>query len=177
MLTTCWLLPIPSPSRLDAFGWTRSQLKLPFLLGRPRGGRSSPLIGLKNEDGGFLIAVFCVVVKRKMQITFFYTVVLWEIVLALFRVHWVFPETVKEVLLSWRSPFVGRKRKKIWYSIPLCIFWMVWKERNRLTFRGGSLDIQKLKNSFVYNLWSWARVYMGEESSSLLVFLEWLAAT
>ena len=72
---------------------------------------------------------------------------------------------------------MGRKRKKIWYSITLCIFWMVWKERNRLTFRGGSLDIQKLKNSFVYNLWSWARVYMGEESSSLLVFLEWLAAT
>ena len=47
---------------------------------------------------------------------------------------------------------------------------------NRLSFRGGSLDIQKLKNSFVCILWSWARVYIGEESSSLLGFLEWLAA-
>ena len=53
----------------------------------------------------------------------------------------------------------------------------VWKERNRLAFRGGSLVIQKLKNSFVCNLWNWARVYIGEESSSLLGFLEWLAAT
>ena len=103
--------------------------------------------------------------------------VLWEIVLALFGVQWVFPEIVKEVLLSWRGPFVGKKRKKIWNSIPLCIFWTVWRERNRLAFRGGFLAIQKLKNSFICNLWSWARVYMEEESSSLLGFLEWLAAT
>ena len=48
---------------------------------------------------------------------------------------------------------------------------------NRLIFKRGVLHIQKLKNSFVCTLWSWARVYIGEESSSLLGFLEWLAAT
>ena len=63
--------------------------------------------------------------------------VLWEIVLGLFGAQWVFPETVKEVLLSWKGSFVGKKRKKIWRSIPLFIFWTVWKERNRLAFRGG----------------------------------------
>ena len=68
-------------------------------------------------------------------------------------------------------------RKKIWNFIPVCIFWTAWKERNRLAFRGGSLDIQKFKNSFVCNLWSWARVYNGEETYSLLGFLEWLATT
>ena len=72
---------------------------------------------------------------------------------------------------------MGKKRKKIWNSIPLCIFLTVWKERNRIAFRGGSLAIQKLKNSFVCNLWSWARVYIGGESLSLLDFLEWLAST
>ena len=71
---------------------------------------------------------------------------------------------------------MGKKMKKIWNSIPFYIFWMVWKERNWLAFRGGSLAIQTLKNSFVCNLWSWAKVYRGEESSSLLGFLEWLAA-
>ena len=71
---------------------------------------------------------------------------------------------------------MGKKRKKIWNSIPLCIFWTVWKKINRLAFRGGSLAIQTLKNSFVFSLWSWVMVYMGEESSSLLGFLEWLAA-
>ena len=73
--------------------------------------------------------------------------VLWEIVLALFGIQWMFPETVKEVLFSWSGSFVGKKRK------------------------------QKLKNSFVCNLWSWAKVYIGEESSSLIGFLEWLAST
>ena len=68
-----------------------------------------------------------------------YTVarVLWDIVLGLFGAQWVFLETVKEVLFSWRGSFVGKKRKKIWKSIPLYIFWTVWKERNRLAFGGG----------------------------------------
>ena len=114
----------------------------------------------------FHILLHCIVVKT-----------LWEIVLAIFGVQWVFPESIKEVILSWRGSFVGKKRKKIWNFIPLCIFWTVWKEMNRLTFRGGSLAIQKIKNSFVCNLWSWARVYIGEETYSLLGSLEWLATT
>ncbi|RVW72046.1 Transposon TX1 uncharacterized 149 kDa protein [Vitis vinifera] len=100
---------------------------------------------------------------------------LWEIAFALFGVQWVFPKKVKEALFCWQGPFVGKKRKKIWKSIPLWIFWTVWKERNRLAFRGGSLAIQTLKNSFVCSLWNWAKLYRGEESSSLLGFLEWVA--
>ncbi|RVW78806.1 hypothetical protein CK203_050975 [Vitis vinifera] len=46
-------------------------------------------------------------------------------ILFLVDVKWVFPETVKEVLASWRGSFVGKKRKKIWDTIPLCIFWTV----------------------------------------------------
>ena len=55
-------------------------------------------------------------------------------------------------------------------------FLEVWKEKNRLAFRRGVLDIQKLKNFFVCNLGSWARLYIGEESLSLIGFLEWLAS-
>ena len=71
---------------------------------------------------------------------------------------------------------MGKKRKKLWKSIPLYIFWMIWKERNRLAFRGGVLAIQKLKTSFVCNLWGWAKLYIGEEPLSLIGFLEWLAS-
>ena len=39
------------------------------------------------------------------------------------------------------------------------------------------LDAQKLKNSFVCNLRRWARLSIGEESLSLIGFLEWLATT
>ncbi|RVW72100.1 Rhodanese-like domain-containing protein 8, chloroplastic [Vitis vinifera] len=56
---------------------------------------------------------------------------LWDIIFGLLDIKWVLPETVKEALTSWRGSFVGKKRKQIWKSIPLCIFWTVWKERNR----------------------------------------------
>ncbi|KAJ9693798.1 hypothetical protein PVL29_009659 [Vitis rotundifolia] len=105
------------------------------------------------------------------------TRVLWDIIFGLIDIKWVLPETVKETLISWRGSFVGKKRKKIWKAIPLCIFWTVWKERNRLAFRGGELNIQRLKNSFVCNLWNWAKVYLDEESFSLIGFLEWIAST
>ena len=72
---------------------------------------------------------------------------------------------------------MGKKRKKIWRSIPLFIFWTVWKERNRLTFRRGELAIQKIKNSFGCNVWGWAKLYSGAEPRSLIGFLEWLAST
>ena len=63
--------------------------------------------------------------------------VLWDLVLGLFGVQWAFPKTVKEVLFSWRGAFVGKKKKKLWNFIPLFIFWTVWKEMNKLAFRGG----------------------------------------
>ena len=43
-------------------------------------------------------------------------------------------------------------------------------------FREGSIDVQRLKNFFVYNLWSWRRLYLGGEAITLLGFLEWLAS-
>ena len=100
---------------------------------------------------------------------------LWDLVLGLVGVQWAFPKTVKEVLYSWRGAFVGKKRKKLWNSIPLFIFWTVWKEKNKLAFRG-ELVIQKIKYSFVCNIWDWAKLYMGEEPNSFIGFLEWLAS-
>ena len=71
---------------------------------------------------------------------------------------------------------MGKKREKIWRSIPLFIFWTVWKERNRLAFKGEELAIQKVKNSFVRNLWGWAKLYNSAKPHSLIGFLEWIAS-
>ena len=58
-----------------------------------------------------------------------------------------------------------------------------WKKEKKdleiyssLHFRDGTVDVQKLKHSFVSNLWSWNSLYIGEEISSLIGFLEWLAS-
>ena len=65
----------------------------------------------------------------------------------------------------------------MWKSVPLCIFETLWKEGNHRAFRDGTVDVQKLQHSFVYNLWSWNSLYIGEETSSLIGFLDWLAAS
>ena len=39
------------------------------------------------------------------------------------------------------------------------------------------LNIQKLNNFFICNLWNWAKLYLGEKALSLLGFLEWIAST
>ena len=35
---------------------------------------------------------------------------------------------------SWQEARVGKKRKIFWRATPLCFFWTVWCERNRVAF-------------------------------------------
>ena len=37
---------------------------------------------------------------------------MWDLVLGLVGVQWVFPKIVKEVLYSWGGSFVGKKKEK-----------------------------------------------------------------
>lgn len=60
--------------------------------------------------------------------------ILWRLLFDLFGIHWVQAATIKEVLLRWHSLFVGKKCKKVWRAASLCIFWMVWTERNLQSF-------------------------------------------
>ena len=72
---------------------------------------------------------------------------LWSLLFSLFGVAWVLSGSVKETLLGWHGAFVGKTRKKAWQMAPLCIFWLVWKERNLLTFGNEVFSLQRLKYS------------------------------
>ena len=102
---------------------------------------------------------------------------LWNLLFSLFGVAWVLSGTVKETLLGWHGAFVGKIRKKAWQMAPLCIFWSVWKERNLLAFGNEVLSLQRLKHSFVCNLWSWVRVFIVSSPRSLVSFFEWLGSS
>ena len=65
---------------------------------------------------------------------------------------WVLPCLVRETLLGWFESFVGKKRKKA--LAPLCLFWAMWKERNRITFDNEEFSVHRLKYAFVCSLWS-----------------------
>ena len=102
--------------------------------------------------------------------------VLWELIFALFGVMWVLQSFVRETLLGWHGSFVGKKRKKVWKIAPLCLFWMVWKERNRIAFNNEELSIQRMKNSFVCSFWSWTKLFIDERPLSLINFFDWLGS-
>ena len=127
------------PTKVVFFAWEATWGKVLTLDRLQRRGVQLPnccfLCGCEEENVNHIL-IHCIVVRA-----------LWDIVLGLVDVKWVFPETVKEVLISWRGSFVGKKRKKIWDSIPLCIFWTVWKEMNRLAFRGG-VEYSEVKKKF-----------------------------
>ena len=99
---------------------------------------------------------------------------LWESLFTFFGVTWVLPCSVRETLLGWFGSFVSKKYKKAWKLTPLCLFWVVWKERNRITFCNEEFSVHRLKYSFVCSLWSWTKLYLDAGPLSLIDFLNWL---
>ena len=89
---------------------------------------------------------------------------------------WTLSCTMKETLLGWHGAFVEKARKKAWQMAPLCIFCSIWKEMNFLAFGNEELSLQRLKYSFVCNLWYWVRVSLVLSPSSLVSFLDWLGS-
>ena len=67
----------------------------------------------------------------------------------------------------------------LWVSVtrrhgwqPLCaFFWTIWRERNRLVFEDVNISVNRVKSTFLYNLWSWVNLYSVERPRSLIGFL------
>ena len=73
-----------------------------------------------------------------------------------------------------KEPRWGKKCKKVWRADPLCLFWTVCFERNRVTFDNEAFSTYRLKSSFICNVWSWSNIYSGDRDRSLLNFLTWM---
>ena len=63
---------------------------------------------------------------------------------------------------------MGKKRKKAWQASPLCLFWIVWKEMNSRAFHGNGHAIQRLRQSFRYNLWGWVNMFIVPKAVSFV---------
>ena len=100
--------------------------------------------------------------------------ILSDLLLAIFGVSWVFPLSVKETLLSWHGSFVGKRRKKAWMAAPLCIFWTIWRERNRLVFEDVIISINMMKSTFLCSLLSSVNLHSVERPRPLVDFLTWV---
>ena len=45
-----------------------------------------------------------------------------------------------------------KKRLKVWMAAPLCLFWFIWHERNRIAFDDEHFLVHRLKSSFLFTL-------------------------
>ena len=99
---------------------------------------------------------------------------LWDLLLAITDFNWVFPHTVRQLLLAWQSASVEKKRKRVWMAAPLCIFWTLWMERNRVVFENEVPSAHRMKSFFLFSLWLWAKLYSVDNLNSLVGFLTWM---
>lgn len=74
---------------------------------------------------------------------------IYHFVVANLRIIWDWVSEAlhnKETLLSCHGSFVGKKSKKAWKTTPLCLFWIIWKERNKRAFDKNEKVDQVIKN-------------------------------
>ena len=92
------------PTKVAFFVWEATWRKVLTLDRLQRRGWQFPnccfLCGCAEESVNHVL-IYCIVARA-----------LWELVLGLVGVKWVFPESVKEVLFSWRGHLVGKKKEK-----------------------------------------------------------------
>ena len=134
------------PLRVGFFAWEASWGKVLTLYQLKRRGWSFAnrcFFCLAEEESTNHILIHCMKTR-----------VLWELLFALFGVTWVLLCSVRETLLGWFGSFVGKKCKKAWKLASLCLFWAVWKERNRMVFDNEEFLVHRLKYSFVCSFWS-----------------------
>ena len=61
---------------------------------------------------------------------------LWSMVFTFFRVFWVMPKDVVELLASWPGKFSKHRNGLIWNMVPHCLIRSIWRESNTRIFEG-----------------------------------------
>ena len=63
---------------------------------------------------------------------------------------WACPRSAKEFLKGWSYPTIRKM------AAPLCLFWAIWRERNRIVFDNVDFSFSRLKTSFISRFVYWA---------------------
>ena len=80
----------------------------------------------------------------------------WALLTALSGVEWVCPLRIKDLMMGWSTFFMRKEAKKLWKTALSSLLWAVWKERNRVTFDNLNFSQDRIKQSFISSITSWA---------------------
>ena len=70
------------------------------------------------------------------------------------------PKWVVDLLFARRNWF-GTHSLDIWYVVPLCLMWILWRERNRQTFEDPERSISQLESLMIRSIYDWSCVWVG----------------
>ena len=96
--------------------------------------------------------------------------VLWSWIFHTFGVLWVLSGKVADLLFSWWNG-LGRHSSDIRNLVPLCLMWIIWKERNQRTFEDVSSSGRQLLEGFTLILFDWSRAWGFTTSTSITEFI------
>ena len=96
---------------------------------------------------------------------------LWSMVLGLFGVSWVMPQSVVGLLTCWQGK-LWHQNGHIWLLVPRCLMWCLWKERNSRCFEDNERSITNLKLIFFRTLLDWLSALWNQSFSSFLDLLD-----
>ena len=90
---------------------------------------------------------------------------MWTAIFSLSGGGWVCPFLVKDLILGWLQLPLRKKDAKLWRTVPLCLIWAIWKERNRVVFEDEAFSKTRLKSCFLFSFSSWASLVHDVEDS------------
>jgi hypothetical protein len=95
---------------------------------------------------------------------------LWSSLFNHFKMSWVTPRRVIDMLACWRSS--GRPRSAaVWKIAPICLFWCLWRERNNRSFEDLESTLEEILFSFYLTLYFWTTAYVHPLSFTFADFL------
>jgi hypothetical protein len=59
----------------------------------------------------------------------------------------------------------------VWKMVPICIFWMIWRERNNRCFEDLESAMEEILASLLYSLYLWTASHLSPLYLSYVNFL------
>jgi len=81
------------------------------------------------------------------------------------------PEHISDLLSTWIRRGDSKSKKRWLRVIPSCIWWTIWKERNRRCFEDRFNSMQKIKENCIANFHFWCKEGHTDDAIQLLDFL------
>lgn len=97
---------------------------------------------------------------------------LWKILINFRGIRWTMPSKIVDTLSSWEEAGKGAINRSYWRTIPSCMWWTIWKERNARCFEDRSRTVRKIKTDCILLLCFWCTRNSPVDADNTLDVLE-----